>query len=459
MSLINSNIRLSAVPKQIRTAALAGSFYPADADQLRHTLADLLNEVETPSGSPKALIAPHAGYIYSGSTAAKAYANLNSIKNNIKRVVILGPAHRVYVKGMALPNASAFATPLGNIDIDSEGLKKIKHLPQVQFSDEAHAQEHSIEVHLPFLQTCLNKFSLLPIVVGDASPEQVAQVLELLWGNEETLIVISTDLSHFHDYAKSQQIDSATCARIEKMDFARLSPQQACGCRPMSGLLYVARQRQMQIKRLGLCNSGDTAGSKDRVVGYGSWSLYEKTLLMESQRQALLTIAKKSIELGFNSKKPLPIDIDEFSGKLTEIRASFVTLKINNQLRGCIGTTDAVQALVTSVANNAFSAAFRDPRFKPLSENEFKKIELSIAILTPQVAMAFNSEKDLLNQIMPGKDGLTIMKGNKKATFLPAVWESLPDANNFLNQLKLKAGLKLEEQVEQAWKYTSESFA
>jgi MEMO1 family protein len=459
MSLINSNIRLSELGRQVRPAALAGSFYPADADSLRETVSLMLDAADSRADSPKALIAPHAGYIYSGSTAAKAYACLSRIRDDIRRVILLGPAHRVFVKGMALPKSSAFTTPLGEIDIDLQGVSQIKHLQQVHFSDEAHAQEHSIEIQLPFLQMCLNHFTVLPLVVGDATPEQVAEVLELLWGGNETLVVVSSDLSHFHEYSKSQQIDTATSAAIEKMEISEINSDQACGCRPINGLLHLAKQRGLQIQRLGLCNSGDTAGNRDRVVGYGAWSILEETMLDKKQRDQLLDIARESIACGFESSRPHKVSPDDYSGELCKVRASFVTLKINNQLRGCIGNTEAFQPLVTSIAENAFSAAFRDPRFKPLSQEEFKSIHLSISVLSPQKAIPFESEADLLSQIIPGKDGLTIMKDSRKATFLPAVWESLPGADNFFKQLKLKAGINAGEPVEKGWKYTAESFS
>ncbi len=458
MSVINSQIRLSKSPEHIRPAAVAGSFYPANADELRDVVTGMLNVGEADTGDPKAIIAPHAGYIYSGSTAAIAYASLRRIRQRIKRVILLGPAHRVYVKGMALPTASAFATPLGNIAIDRQAVDLLKHLPQICLFDDAHAQEHSLEVQLPFLQLSLDHFTLLPLVVGDVTAEQVAEVLDLLWGGDETLIVISSDLSHFHDYANAQCLDAATAEAIEKLQFEQITPERACGCRPMNGLLYTARKRGMQIKRLGLCNSGDTAGGHDRVVGYGAWSLLEKQMLDETQKQQLIGIARQSIEQGFNTHQPMAVNVNEYQGGLGEKRASFVTLKINDQLRGCIGTTEAIHPLVAGVAESAFNAAFRDPRFRPLGVDEYQNTDLSISVLSPQQAIVFNSETELLDQLAPGKHGLTIQKGRHKATFLPAVWESIPNAKNFLLQLKLKAGLNVDEQVDKAWRYTAVHF-
>ena len=459
MSITDSQIRLNELPSKIRPAAVAGTFYPAGTDELRSAVTNMLDEVDNEPGTPKAIITPHAGYIYSGSTAARAYASLRSIRKHIKRVILLGPAHRVYIKGMALPTVSAFATPLGNVDIDRQAAKKIEHLPQVQLFDDAHAQEHSLEVQLPFLQESLDKFMLLPLVVGEATAEQVAEVLDILWGGDETLIVISSDLSHFHDYTSSQRIDAATSRSIENLQFENIEPQQACGARPMQGLLHIARRREMQITRLGLCNSGDTAGSRDRVVGYGAWSLHENEIFSHEQRRLLKGLARQSIEQGFKTQRPLKIDVEKYPDELGNITASFVTLKINGQLRGCIGTTEAVHPLVISIADSAFKAAFRDPRFKPLTEKEYKNTDLSISVLTPQEAISFNTEKELLLDLRPGMDGLTIKKGSQRATFLPAVWENLPDAHNFLAQLKRKAGIKPHEQVEMAWRYCAESIS
>jgi AmmeMemoRadiSam system protein B/AmmeMemoRadiSam system protein A len=459
MSITNSGIRLTTSISRIRPPAVAGTFYPAGAEELRRVVTRMLEAEKVESSAPKAIITPHAGYIYSGSTAAKAYASLSELKHSVTRVILLGPAHRVYVKGLALSSATAFATPLGNLKIDLEAAAKIQYLPQVTLFDKAHAQEHSLEVQLPFLQQCLDRFLLLPIVVGEATTKEVTEVLDILWGGDETLIVISSDLSHYHEYDESQKIDTATSRLIENNQFEKLEPQRACGCRPMQGLLNIARRREMKIKRLGLCNSGDTAGSRDRVVGYGAWSLHEKQMLDEKQKRVLLQVAKKSIEQGFDTHRPLNVDLKDYSSALCETKASFVTLKINNQLRGCIGTTLAIHPLVMSIADVSFKAAFEDPRFKPLTPEEYKNIALSISVLTPELAIPFATEEELVGSLQPGKDGLTIMTGARKATFLPLVWDSIPSANNFLKQLKLKAGLKADEQVELAWRYAAINFS
>jgi MEMO1 family protein len=256
----------------VRKPAVAGLFYPDDARTLKAELGRYLSDV-TPSAAPapKAIIVPHAGYIYSGPIAASAYARLESARKRIRRVVLLGPAHRVGFRGLARPTAEYFETPLGRVPIDAAALAQIADLPQVVARDDAHAQEHSLEVHLPFLQTLLDDFTLVPLVVGEASAAEVGEVIERLWGGPETLIVISSDLSHYHSYAVARQLDRATSAAIEQLRYEDLDYESACGRNPVSGLLHVARRRGLTARMIDLRNSGDTAGPRDQVVGYGAY--------------------------------------------------------------------------------------------------------------------------------------------------------------------------------------------
>lgn len=258
-----------------RPAAVAGTFYPDDPTMLALTVDRLLAAARhnTPI-HPKALIAPHAGYVYSGAIAAEAYATLAPWSEKTRRVILLGPTHRVAVNGIALPEAEAFSTPLGSIRLDTQAIAGIAELPQVVFSEQAHAFEHSLEVHLPFLQRVLADFSLVPLAVGHASPEAVAEVLDILWGGPETLIVVSSDLSHFLPYGTAQQVDGNTCQHILQFD-THIRPEQACGAYPVNGLLLAAARRGLKPTLLGLCNSGDTAGDRKRVVGYAAFSFAE----------------------------------------------------------------------------------------------------------------------------------------------------------------------------------------
>ena len=256
-----------------RPPAVAGSFYPADPAILQDSVDALLAAPVTPlNHPPKALVVPHAGYVYSGSTAGHGYAALAPWASAIRRVILLGPTHRVAVRGLAVPETNVFTTPLGDIRIDAAGVAAIADLPQVVFSDPAHAFEHALEVQLPFLQRLLGTFSLLPLAVGNAGPAAVAEVLERVWGGPETLIVVSADLSHFLPYATAQQVDRHTCQRI--LDFATdLRPEETCGAYPLNGLLLAARRKGLRPQLLALCNSGDTAGDRQRVVGYAAFAL------------------------------------------------------------------------------------------------------------------------------------------------------------------------------------------
>jgi len=256
----------------VRPSAVAGQFYPRDADRLRKQVSDLLANIAMPiKNIPKALIVPHAGYVYSGATAAAAFATLRDGAQTIRRVVLIGPAHHVHVRGIAAPTVDAFETPLGRVPVDKSALNAIAGLPFVIQDDLAHAPEHALEVELPFLQTLLVSFQVVPLLVGDATPEEIAQMMLQLWESSGTLIVVSTDLSHYHNYETARRLDAATAAAIEHGDWASLGPHQACGSRAVAGLLLETWRRDLKIRRLSLCNSGDTAGARDRVVGYGAW--------------------------------------------------------------------------------------------------------------------------------------------------------------------------------------------
>lgn len=263
--------------KAIRPPAVAGAFYPADPDRLQKMVADFLAAAAPTAPVPKAIIAPHAGYVYSGPIAASAYACLVKTGSSIRRVVLLGPAHRVPVRGLAASSAAAFATPLGTVPVDQEAMKTILPLPQVKTSDEAHALEHGLEVHLPFLQQICADFTIVPLVVGQATAAEVAEVLGTLWGGPETLVVVSSDLSHYYDYETARRLDEATGRAIERLQPEAIGRDAACGRIPIQGLLEVARRRGLSCRTLDLRNSGDTAGSRDQVVGYGAFVFVEPT--------------------------------------------------------------------------------------------------------------------------------------------------------------------------------------
>ena len=270
--------------ESVRPPAVASLFYPGEAAELKQNLREMLDEAseaEDPNKDLpadqylKALIVPHAGYVYSGTTAARAYHLLRKNRDDFRRVIILGPAHRVWLEGIAFPGTDAFETPLGRIPLAKQQIRELLRFPEVQLRDDAHQDEHCLEVQLPFLQEILNEFELIPAVVGEISPDSLSGLLENLLEDPQNLLLLSTDLSHFHSYPEAQAIDQKTAEAIESFEDEKILPEQACGAHPLRGLLRHARIQGWKIQRLGLCNSGDTAGSKDRVVGYGAWALSE----------------------------------------------------------------------------------------------------------------------------------------------------------------------------------------
>jgi len=263
----------------VRPAAVAGAFYPGNPEQLAHEVDALLAHAANHHVRPKALIVPHAGYIYSGPIAASAYAAVAAMRPRPTKVILLGPSHHVGFKGLALPGADALATPLGQIEVDKELVERVRHFPLVGESHLAHRREHSLEVQLPFLQRALGTFTVLPLVVGVVGPKEVARVLDAVWGGPETLIVVSSDLSHYLPFEQARVIDAHTAERIGALDGTELASEQACGAEPVRGLLVAAREHHLTAQLLDLRNSGETAGDRERVVGYGAFafSAAEKT--------------------------------------------------------------------------------------------------------------------------------------------------------------------------------------
>ena len=255
-----------------RPPAVAGMFYQADPYRLQCDVDEFLAAATARDYPVKALIVPHAGYVYSGPVAAQAYRLLQNARQ-VSRVILLGPAHYHYVHGIAVPSVANFETPLGAVRLDTQMITQLAELPQVDYLDVAHAPEHSLEVQLPFLQRCLGDFSLVPLLIGDATATQVGDVIDRVWGGPETLLLISSDLSHFHAYADARQLDGATSRAICDQSDA-LQSEQACGCRAINGLMHALKSRSMRVAELALANSGDTAGAKDRVVGYGAYVVY-----------------------------------------------------------------------------------------------------------------------------------------------------------------------------------------
>ncbi|MEI8396954.1 MAG: AmmeMemoRadiSam system protein B, partial [Rhodospirillaceae bacterium] len=427
----------------VRAPAVAGSFYPGDPEVLRRQVAELIESAAPIEPMPyKAIIAPHAGYVYSGPIAGTAYAAVRHLANVVRRIVLLGPAHRVGFQGIAIPQAEALATPLGTVSIDRAALTDLVGLEGVGFFDAGFAGEHSLEVHLPFLQHIFPEARVVPLLVGTVKPELVEAVLTRLWGGPETLIVISSDLSHYRSYATAGRLDQETAHAIEALEPQKLNGQAACGFLPASGLLLRALTLDLRATTLDLRNSGDTAGGRDQVVGYGAWG-FEPALsarTAEAHRTILIKAARESLVHAATTGTMMRIDPLAFPLPLRAVRRTFVTLTRDGQLRGCIGSLTTVDPLVVDVVNNAFRAAMQDPRFGAITAAEVDSIAIDISILSHPCSIKFKGETELLEILRPGVDGLIIIDNHKQALFLPKVWDMLPEPVDFLAHLKQKAG-------------------
>lgn len=401
---------------------------------------------------PKAIIVPHAGYVYSGPVAAQVYARLEARRGVIKRVVLLGPSHRFAFQGIAMPSHDVYGCPLGGLRCDRHALAVIAGLPGVLTEDRAHAQEHSLEVQVPFLRAVLGEVDLVPLVVGSASVDAVVQVLMALWGGEETVIVISTDLSHFLDDDAARAFDAETIAGIETLSLLPLNRQNsACGRFPVAGLLVAAQRKGMGIETVATCTSADTAGTRERVVGYGAWALFEKdAATQEAEHQALLAAhgtallqaARQAVESAAVGR-----DVASLITPLAAIpalalpAACFVTLTKAGALRGCIGSVMAWRSLAEDVVGNAVKAAVQDQRFAPVSQAEVAELRISLSVLTAPTPFPVRDRADLLQRLRPGIDGVILSDRGRRALFLPSVWEQIPNPEAFISHLWQKAGL------------------
>ena len=427
----------------VRPPAVAGTFYPDDPAALTNLVDDCLGNAVDYGPRAKALIAPHAGFIYSGPIAASAYRAIAEGADKIRRVVLLGPPHRMPVRQFAIPGVSAFATPLGTVPLDAAGVTAALRVPGVAVADEPHRQEHSLEVQLPFLQRLLGDFTIVPILVGAASAEATDALLEALWGGGETLVVISSDLSHYHPYETARRLDGGVVRAIETLRPADIDDEQACGRHAIRGLLSRAAALDLRATTLDLRNSGDTAGTRDKVVGYGAWALEDSATarLSEDEREQLLEGARRSIRNGVERGRPAQVKLGTFTPALEAVRATFVTLELAGELRGCIGSVAPRRALVEDVVVNAFKAAFRDPRFATLTAAEAKRLAVSISVLSHPRPLVAKSEAEAIAWLEPGVDGVILEADGKRALFLPQVWTHLSKPTAFLGQLKRKAGL------------------
>ena len=433
-----------------KSPAFAGSFYPEKSEEITNLLNSYKQETAFPTKS-KAIIVPHAGVYYSGHAAMAGFQHLEFNEN----IFIIAPSHHHNFNNIALPEYTYFDTPLGSIEVNNRLIKDIiEHFP-CHISNEVFDDEHAIEVQLPFLQTLFTphiqsamdlvkglknlgkKFRIIPVLVGDDNYKLISDLISAYWENSS--FVISSDLSHFYPKQECRQIDTYTATIIETGKLEFFQQTQACGLTGIKGLVDFANNNDCSLLRIMMYNSGDISGENDKVVGYGSWFLSTDTrneFVEKYYSKYILDIAKKSIISAINEEEFIPHDIPPV---LTQYGASFVTLKLNGQLRGCIGSVYPTKPLILDLIDNARNAAFQDPRFEPLSAEELSGLNISISLLSSIERINFKDERDLLSKIYP--HGVILAERDKRAVYLPVVWEQLPEREIFLNSLKEKAGL------------------
>ena len=448
--------------RRVRAPAVAGLFYPGEAATLSKTLDGLLAKAPAKDiPRLKALVCPHAGYEYSGQTAATAYKLLAG--RDVQTVVVMGPSHYAAFQGACIPNADAYQTPLGLVPI-SEKAKALASVPPFVLEPRCMVQrpgwwrqapkaapeagqdtpetwEHSVEVQVPFLQKVLKNFKILPVVIGEADPAQVAKALaERI--DDKTIVVASTDLSHYHTYQAAKGLDERCVKAICEVDIDAMARQEACGQAPTLAVLHLARQKGWKAQLLDYRNSGDVTGEKDRVVGYAAVAFYEPTpgRLSAAERKYLLDLARRTlVSVTAGGSVPEVADND-VPPNLAEKKACFVTLTKEGALRGCIGHLMAMEHLHRAVAENARNAALRDPRFPAVTPDELDKIRIEISVLTEPQPLPFSSPDDLLGKLHLNEDGVLLHIGPRTATFLPQVWAQIPDKVKFMEHLSQKAG-------------------
>lgn len=433
-----------------KSPVYAGSFYPEKPEELTNLLNSYRQDIKDEYKS-KAIIVPHAGVVYSGYAAMAGFQHLELSEN----IFIIAPSHHETFTNIALPEYTYFDTPLGSLEVNNRLIKDIAEKFPCLISNDVFDKEHSIEVQLPFIQNLFcpqvqsaidfvkglkklgKKLRIVPVLVGDCDYRLISDLISTYWENSS--FVISSDLSHYYTQQECRQIDTYTATIIETGKIEFMQREQACGLIGIKGLVDFANNNDCSMIRIMMYNSGDISKDTDKVVGYGSWFMYTDSrneFIEQYCKKYILRTVRDSIGAALKGVEYIPKEIPPV---LTEYGASFVTLKIKNQLRGCIGSVYPTKPLILDLIDNAKNSAFNDSRFTPLTEDEFNQIEISVSILSSIERIKFKDERDLLSKIYP--HGIIIAERERRAVYLPVVWEQLPDREVFLKSLKEKAGL------------------
>jgi len=433
--------------RKIKQPSVAGTFYPAEPAELNRQIGDFeKNNKNTYEVSSRAVIVPHAGLVYSGRLA---FEGINQLDKNIKNIFIIAPAHRTAFDGISLTGYDVWQTPLGEIEINQEVTAELEENYNAAYNDTAFISEHSVEIQLPLIQHIFKDVKIIPVLIGKTAPDEITRIISRYYPDKENGFVISSDLSHFMKNEDALRMDSRTAQIIEANAAQNLTYEAACGAVGIAGLLEFAEENKFSLIRIDMTNSSFVTGDKTSVVGYGCWFLYEgekNKFLKKYYSDFILEICSIGIDAKLNNKEYELL----YPMVFNEPGACFVTLEKFGILRGCIGSIIAHRTLIEDIILNAQNAAFNDPRFKPVSQDEIKDIKIAVSLLSTPKPIVFDGENDLLNKIEQNVDGIIIKDGEKQAVYLPSVWEQIPDKREFLNSLKVKAGMSPE--------YFSETF-
>jgi len=455
--MVSTFLPIGSAEPGVQPPRVAGIFYPSNPEVLSAAIEDYLSRAPVESlPNLRALVCPHAGYPYSGPVAAMAYKQV--IGRDFDTVIVMGPSHYALFSSAALPDAEAYRTPLGLLKFSPEA-RKIGHLHPFAVDPPCRVErppwgkgavpketpftwEHSVEVQLPFLQKTLPHAQLVPILCGDVDPREAARVLTQHM-DDRTLLVASSDLSHFHSYAQAKILDASCVKAICNLDVDRMQREEACGKTPVTILMHIAKLKGWTAKLLDLRSSGDTGTGKDSVVGYAAIAFFQAPQAARTspeQQQFLLDLARKTIQAAACGGELPHTGAVHVPEPLRTVRACFVTLTKHGDLRGCVGHILPRESLYRAVIDNARAAALNDSRFPSLTEAEVQDVRIEISILTDPQPLTFSSPKELLGKLQAHRDGVILRMGDHYATYLPQVWEQIPRKESFLSELSLKAG-------------------
>lgn len=435
--------------KRVRQPAVAGSWYPGNKESLETSVEKYLanvNKVKL-NGTIKAVIVPHAGYSFSGQVAAVAFKQLDDIYNT---VILLGPSHYYPLTQASILDVTYYQTPLGEVKL-SKKTKELLKQDIINTVPEAHAKEHSLEIELPFLQQTLTDFELIPILVGNINPDKFKEIL-LEHIDDKTLLVVSVDLSHYHEYEEAKQLDYYTIDRILSRDDEGIFNTEIDAPWAVSTLLKIAQTKEWKPYMLYYANSGDVTGDKERVVGYAAMVFMDeqKEPLTKEEQEFLLKLARDTAEEYLKTGKKPEVDKTKLTPSLEKVQGCFTTFNKNHNLRGCIGHILPQEELYKCVMDNAISAAVNDRRFQPVTYDELEDINIEVSVLTVPQRLEFSSGEDLLNKLRPMVDGVVLKRGFRQSTYLPQVWANFAKKEEFLPSLCIKGGMS-----EDCWKDTS----